>query len=273
LLLGSASLASAATEGTPRTDAEPAIVVAPTDQPQAEPASPPPPPAPAATQGLTTIVTILPPERPARQAPALKLVGSKRPAQPAPPTAAAVDPAQAVVAPPPAPSAVAAPLSGDPGPTADSQPASRSQPAVAARRKAAAPAPKAATIALKAAANNLKASRPASDVRLRAALARRGATAKAPAEPKPAAAADNAPAPPRRLERASPTAVVAAQETIPPALVVALGAGLVLMLVSTLPRVVAGSQAPRWVGQSQVAVGGIGLACALGAFAVMLAAA
>ncbi|HEU0336789.1 MAG TPA: hypothetical protein VFR43_09560, partial [Gaiellaceae bacterium] len=71
LLLGSASLASAATEGTPRTDAEPAIVVAPTDQPQAGPASPPPPPAPAATQGPTTIVTILPPERPARQAPAL----------------------------------------------------------------------------------------------------------------------------------------------------------------------------------------------------------
>jgi hypothetical protein len=45
------------------------------------------------------------------------------------------------------------------------------------------------------------------------------------------------------------------------------------MLASALPRAVVRGARPRWVEQCQVAIGGVGLACALGAFAVLLAAA
>jgi hypothetical protein len=273
LLLGTASVATAATEEAPRTDAEPGSVFAPADQPQAEPASPAAPLAPAAAQGSTTIVTILPPERPrpAGEAPALKLGGSQRPAPPASRTPVALvrtAPSSRVAAQPATPSAVAASLSRDAASPAEAAPTSEQRRVVAARRQAAAPAREVEAIAARA-------YRPASHVPRRPAVTRPAATAPPRAKPKPTPppAATRPAAPPPRLERAAPAAVIVAPETIPSALLLALGAGLGLMLASTLPRALAESRRPRWLEQGQVAVGGIGLACALVAFAVLLAAA
>jgi hypothetical protein len=76
-----------------------------------------------------------------------------------------------------------------------------------------------------------------------------------------------------RLEAAAPAAVIAGPEPIDPALVLALGIGLGLMIASALPQAVLGGPTSRWVERGQLAVGATGLVCALGAFGVLLAAA
>jgi hypothetical protein len=255
-----APVATAATEEAPRAEGEPVAVAVPADQAQAEPAPPAPPPQVGSVeQGSATIVTILPPEQPRGEAPALKLGSTAPPAAPPAPLAPST--------PPPAPA-----------PTVRAQASPRSdddaERAAVPVRTAAEPSRPIVERAGVAAATY----RPASHVPRRTAAVRRAAT-EAPAHarvtplPRPQATR-RAPAPALRLASAAPPAIAAAApETIPAALLVALAGGLGLMLASTLPRAVVGSPRPRWVEQSQVAVGGIGLACALGAFAVLLAAA
>jgi hypothetical protein len=269
LALMAASAAAAGTEEAPRADVEPGIVVAPADQVDAEAAAPAAT-APAVGQS-PVIVTILPPERPA---PTLKLVTARRPAAPtASAPTAPVEPAPAapavpvVSSPPPAPVTPAPPAAT--AARADVAATSTRPTAIATRREA---APAARAAGQKSPTPAAAPPRPAARAPSPPAVARQVVSQKTTtAKPKHHVAATRPAAPQPRFEAVAP-AVVVAPETIDAALLLALGAGLVLMLASTLPQAVAWNR-PRWVEQGQVAVGGLGLACALGSFAVLLAAA